>query len=56
MDKKEILETILNERDYDPGLLNSYGGGKVDWWFDYIRSEIERCNNYWRSIIENHLE
>ena len=39
--------------DYDPGLLNDYGGGNVDWWWDYIRAEINRCNEYWRSQLED---
>jgi hypothetical protein len=58
MNKKEqkILQSILNESDYDAGLLNSYGGGDVIWWFDYIRAEVNRCNEYWRSIVESHVE
>ena len=39
--------------DYDSGLLNDYGGGNVDWWWDYIRAEINRCNEYWRSQLED---
>ena len=39
--------------DYDPGLLNDYGGGNVDWWFDYIRAEINRCNEYWREQFDH---
>jgi len=38
--------------DYDAGLLNDYGGGNVDWWQDYIRAEIGRCNEYWREQLE----
>jgi len=38
--------------DYDSGLLNDYGGGNVDWWQDYIREEIARCNGYWRDYFE----
>ena len=34
--------------DYDSGLLNDYGGGNVEWWQDYIREEVNRCNGYWR--------
>lgn len=51
-----IDEAILEELDYDPGLLNNYGGGDVDWWMDYIRSEINACNAYWRSLLEAHTE
>jgi hypothetical protein len=35
--------------DYDAGLLNDFGGGNVEWWQDYIRAEIGRANDYWRS-------
>lgn len=34
--------------DYDPGAINDWGGGNVGWWQDYIRSEINRANDYWR--------
>ena len=36
---------------YDAGLLNDYGGGNVEWWQDYIRAEIDRCNDYWEDEI-----
>jgi hypothetical protein len=49
-------DEILDEKDYDAGLMNDYGGGNVEWWHDYIRSEIGRCNDYWRSIIESYKE
>lgn len=35
--------------DYDCGLINDYGGGDVEWWQDYIRAEIGRANDWWRS-------
>ena len=45
-----------NERDsipdYDSGTLNDHGGGKVQWWQDYIRHEVGACNDYWRSATE----
>lgn len=34
--------------DYDAGPLNDFGGGDVNWWFDYLRAEIGRSNDYWR--------
>lgn len=37
--------------DYDAGLLNDFGGGNVDWWLDYIRSEIGRANDHWRDAL-----
>ena len=44
--------SLLAESDYDSGLLNDWGGGNVQWWQDYIRSEVGRCNDYWRSHIK----
>ena len=38
--------------DYDAGLLNNWGGGNVEWWQDYIRAEIGRANDFWRSQVE----
>lgn len=35
-------------QDYDPEILNDFGDGNVDWWLDYLRSEINRCNEFWR--------
>ena len=37
---------------YDAGLINDYGGGNVGWWQDYIRSEIERCNDFYQEKIK----
>lgn len=37
--------------DYDAGLLNDWGGGNVDWWQDYLRAEIGRANDFWRSQV-----
>ena len=51
-----IATEMLNEGDYDPGLLNDYGGGNVSWWMDYIRSEIGRANDHWRTIISNYAQ
>jgi len=49
-----IAEALQTENDYDAGLLNDYGGGAVNWWQDYIRYELERCNEYWRSAIRQY--
>ena len=53
-ENKAIL--ILQELDYDPGLLNDWGDGNVDWWHNYIRCLVTDCNNYWRDILENYVE
>lgn len=37
--------------DYDAVLLNDWGGGNVDWWQDYLRAEIGRANDFWRSQV-----
>uniref|UniRef100_A0A6M3KV51 Uncharacterized protein n=1 Tax=viral metagenome TaxID=1070528 RepID=A0A6M3KV51_9ZZZZ len=42
--------------DYDPGILNDFGGGNVGWWMDYLRAEIERCNEHWNDQILNSSE
>ncbi len=49
-----MIEKMLEEQDYDSGLLNNNGGGDVGWWHDYIRFEVAACNEYWRSIILCH--
>lgn len=45
----------VDTSDYDAGLLNDYGGGNVDWWWDYLRAEIGRANEHWRVQHEGHL-
>ena len=32
---------------YDAGLLGDGGGGDVDWWQDYIRSELQRAHEFY---------
>jgi len=44
---------LSDQPDYDCGLINDYGGGNVSWWMDYLRTEINRCNEYWRSFISS---
>jgi hypothetical protein len=46
------IERLQNEPDYDPGLLNDFGGGDVNWWENYIRYEVNAANDWWRSRIE----
>ncbi len=36
---------------YDAGILNDYGGGNVEWWQDYIRTELGRANDYWQDEV-----
>jgi hypothetical protein len=38
---------------YDAGLLSDYGGGNVEWWQDYLRAEIERCNDHWEAEYDD---
>ncbi len=51
-----IDDRIAEELDYDPGLLNDHGGGDTEWWMNYIRSEVNACNEYWRSLLEGYTE
>jgi len=32
---------------YDAGLLNDWGGGNVEWWYDYIRAELARAHDFY---------
>ena len=32
---------------YDAGLLGDGGSGDVDWWHDYIRSELDRAHDFY---------
>lgn len=43
-------------KDYDAGLLNDYGGGRIGWWWDYIRAEIGRANDFWREQSDAEIE
>lgn len=36
---------------YDAGLLGDYGGGNVEWWQDYIRSELGRAHEFYQSQV-----
>lgn len=32
---------------YDAGLLSDFGGGNVEWWWDYIRSELASAHDFY---------
>lgn len=36
---------------YEAGYLNNHGGGNVDWWHDYIRSELDRAHDFYQSQL-----
>jgi hypothetical protein len=58
-ERRERYETLLAEKDYDPGLLGGENMGsdqQTTWWQDYIRAEIGRCNDYWRELLEEALK
>lgn len=38
-------------KSYDAGLLSDYGGGNIEWWQDYIRSELARSDEYYQAEI-----
>ena len=35
---------------YDPVNLSDFGGGDIGWWQDYIRSEVDRANDFHADI------
>lgn len=37
---------------YDAGLLASYGGGNVEWWQAYLRSELELAYEFYNSQLD----
>ena len=37
---------------YDAGYLNDFGGGDVNWWHDYIRTELDRAHDFYQSQVE----
>jgi hypothetical protein len=44
-------------KEYDAGLLNDFGGGDIEWWQDYIRSELGRAYEYYYSQLDiSHCE
>ena len=36
---------------YDAGLLSDYGGGDVNWWWDYIRAELDRAHDFYTAAL-----
>lgn len=32
---------------YDAGKMNDYGGGNVEWWWDYMRAELGRAHDFY---------
>lgn len=41
---------------YDAGLLNDWGGGNVDWWWDYIRSELDAAHQFYEAMAEDEIK
>jgi len=50
-ERDRLAEAARTLPDYDAGLLNDFGGGDAGWWQDYIRAEIGRANEYWRTAL-----
>ena len=38
--------------EYDAGFLNDFGGGNVEWWWDYIRYELGRAHDFYQEQVE----
>ena len=51
-----IREAAVAMPAYDAGLLNDFGGGNVEWWQDYIRAELGRADEYYRSAMLDQIE
>ena len=51
--KKALAQTQepVALEEYDAGLLNDFGGGNVEWWWDYIRAELGRAYKHYQSQI-----
>ena len=37
---------------YDPGLLDSYGGGTTSWWFSYIEKLLDDAHDFYREQVD----
>lgn len=46
------MKNLTGLDTYDAGYLNSHGGGNVDWWHDYIRSELDRAHDFYQSQLD----
>lgn len=40
---------------YDAGLLGDGGGGNVEWWQDYIRSELGRAHDFYADQLAAYI-
>ena len=38
---------------YDAGLLSDFGGGNVEWWWDYLRAELDRAHDHYQSQADS---
>lgn len=53
MSEAKISEAALILDRYDTGLLGDGGGGDVNWWWDYIRSEFDRAHEFYQDQADN---
>lgn len=37
---------------FNPGFLNNFGGGNVQWWQDYIRSLLEEAHDFYEDQLQ----
>ena len=49
---EQLKNRVEDIGDYDPGILNDYGGGNINWWMGYIQTEIGKCNEHWRQELK----
>ena len=56
-EKEQILKKVLKEAEnYSPDYVNRYVGADASWVLDYIRDEVDKCNQHWRTIILSEIE
>ena len=49
---KKKIKPVQMPNDYDTGLINNFGGGNVEWWQNYIKTEINKTNDHWRETCQ----
>ena len=38
--------------EFDAGLLNDFGGGNVEWWWDYIRYLLSNAHEHYQEAVD----
>ena len=54
--RRAAFEEVENIDAYDAGLLGGHAGCSVEWWQDYLRAELARSDDHWRTAIRAKME